>query len=226
MHQVVQELRVERGVVPAAEVEGPRAQHVERERQRREGQHLRHPRVQGSQEQPAAAPGQRAQRERHRGAEGAEQPAPPSTGSCAAPCARSAACRRTPPSPEQVANTNRPPSRRRRTRASGRPASGHRARGGATHRPGRGPPPTAVSTNRRARAPIGEHAEGGERRHAASVGRRFGTETPGAGMPPGARGAIMATWRQQRLSRRPGSTVTTTARAWSRWARSSGSPAS
>ena len=46
VHQLVQEVRVQGRVVPAGEVERPRADHEQGEGQRREGQHLGHARVQ------------------------------------------------------------------------------------------------------------------------------------------------------------------------------------
>ena len=191
------ERRVQRRVVPAGEVQRPRADHEQQEGQRREGQHHGHPRVQHGEQPPprprtAACAASASPAPRARGTA-----APPSRAPCAGPCApRAGSCRRS-PSPEDVAKNSapRPTTTKLTVRIDG-PVH-RRGRAAPTRRTGTARRPTPSSTvstgsrvhavNTRPKVKGGRSAREpalGEHDHQSSVGARSAPpRAPGTGRP-------------------------------------------
>ena len=233
VHQLVQDARVERRVVPAGEVERPRAEHVEREGQRREGEHLGRPASAARPAASRAAAAAACAAPASPAPERAEAPAPPSTGSCAGPCATLSRVCRTPPARSGGEVERAHPADHEGERAAERPAVPALVQPphAVQVEPGR---PHGEDEEDRRESPLVKTAEGekggtstGVERSGEGGSRQVTTRnTGGQGCPCRRVTAIMTSWRQQRLSRHPGSMGITTVPAWSAWARSCGSPAS
>ena len=144
VHQLVHVRRVQRRVVPAGEVERPRAEH-EQQRTSAAGRSAPSPpasaapraAIRAECAAACAAPASPA----HRGRGTA---APPSTAPCAAPCARTAASCRTPRA--RTRGDGKQAHARPTKRTCARRATGPRARAAARHPTGRGPSPRPSAT--------------------------------------------------------------------------------
>ena len=154
--------------VPAGEVERPRRDDVEQERQRREGQHLRHPRVQHGQQ-----PAPRAARGRVRSASVTGAPSARDSGTsidstmCWTMCTLSSVVSYVAEAGRRSRSRTSPiPTAHERERPAHRPAVAAAAQGDA-RRPGRGRPPrrsgrtaTGCSDHPVRTRPEGESGEG------------------------------------------------------------------